>query len=485
MRVAVQANIEQHRGQCEATGPLRVLPENPRYFTDGHGKAIYLTGSHTWSNLVDLGQTDPPPVFNFEGYLDFIKRHNHNLIRLWRWELTKCQYQEGDALRYAEPFPWLRTGPGTALDGKPKFDLSKFDELYFDRLRSRVIAAKEKGIYVLIMLFEGYGMQAFPAPWCWDGHPFNINNNVNGVNGDVDGDGKGLETHTLRVPEITALQKAYVKKAVDVVNDMDNVLYEIANESHSGSDAWQNHMIDYIHSYEANKPKQHPVLYSSALGNGYPPLWASRAEAVSPGWPSTDAGSIPYRDDAPANDGRKVVVSDTDHLWGMGGNYGWVWKSFLRGLNPIFMDPYETEVHWNHPTNSEWGLIRKNMGYTLNYSRKIDLVGMVPRGDLCSTNYCLANPGKEYLIYVSSRHQRRFRWYCRLRLDRWLRWMAGLIGLHETVRVEMLTPSQMYRTEWFNPGTGEAIDGRIPSGGSTRFFTSPFAGDAVLYVYCP
>ena len=30
-----------------ATGPLRVHPTNPRYFTDGSGKAIYLTGSHT------------------------------------------------------------------------------------------------------------------------------------------------------------------------------------------------------------------------------------------------------------------------------------------------------------------------------------------------------------------------------------------------------------------------------------------------------
>ena len=36
--------------------PLRVLSSNPRYFTDGSGKAVYLTGSHTWSNLQDSGQ---------------------------------------------------------------------------------------------------------------------------------------------------------------------------------------------------------------------------------------------------------------------------------------------------------------------------------------------------------------------------------------------------------------------------------------------
>ena len=34
-----------------ATGPLRVHPTNHRYFTDGSGKAILLTGSHTWANF--------------------------------------------------------------------------------------------------------------------------------------------------------------------------------------------------------------------------------------------------------------------------------------------------------------------------------------------------------------------------------------------------------------------------------------------------
>ena len=41
-------------------GPLRVHPSNPRYFADGSGKAVYLTGAHTWNNLVDMGIGDPP-----------------------------------------------------------------------------------------------------------------------------------------------------------------------------------------------------------------------------------------------------------------------------------------------------------------------------------------------------------------------------------------------------------------------------------------
>jgi hypothetical protein len=40
-------------------GPLRIHPGNPRYFIDGDGNAILLTGSHTWSNLQDYGYAEP------------------------------------------------------------------------------------------------------------------------------------------------------------------------------------------------------------------------------------------------------------------------------------------------------------------------------------------------------------------------------------------------------------------------------------------
>lgn len=72
-----------------ASGPLRVHPENPRYFTDdtttanGSLRVVYLTGSHTWANLIDRGPSDPPPAFDFDAYLDFLQQHNHNFIRLW------------------------------------------------------------------------------------------------------------------------------------------------------------------------------------------------------------------------------------------------------------------------------------------------------------------------------------------------------------------------------------------------------------------
>jgi hypothetical protein len=47
--------------QSHFHGLLRAHPDNGRYFADDSGKAIYLTGSHTWANLQDIGLPGDPP----------------------------------------------------------------------------------------------------------------------------------------------------------------------------------------------------------------------------------------------------------------------------------------------------------------------------------------------------------------------------------------------------------------------------------------
>jgi hypothetical protein len=141
-----------------------VSEANPRYFTVASGddrEAIYLTGSHIWNNFHDgMGPgpdcAETPEQFDYDAYLKFLKEHGHNFIRLWRWEQFKSQAAGGGYHLCMTPQPWARTGPGTAKDGKPKFDLESFDQAYFDRLRERVIAAGEAGIYVAVMFFDGW-----------------------------------------------------------------------------------------------------------------------------------------------------------------------------------------------------------------------------------------------------------------------------------------------------------------------------------------
>ena len=56
-------------------------------------------------------------------------------------------------------------------------------------------------------------------------------------------------------------------------------------------------------------------------------LFDSPADWIAPG--------ESYRDNPPAGEGAKVILSDTDHLGGTPGSKDWVWQSFLRGLKKI------------------------------------------------------------------------------------------------------------------------------------------------------
>ena len=432
-----------------ATGPLRVHPENRRYFADASGKAVYLTGAHTWANLVDLGPSDPPARFDFDEYLSFLERYDHNFIRLWTWELMKWDTKANgeNKLHTAFPHAFARTGPGTAADGKPKFDLAKFDPEYFRRLRTRVEAAGKRGIYVSIMLFEGWGMQ-FCAN-AWKMHPMHPGNNVNGVGREV---ARGVDIFTLKHPAIRAIQEQYVRKVVDTVNDLDNVLYEISNENHPPSTEWQYHVIRFVHDYERSKAKQHPVgMTFQYKGGANRTLFDSPADWVSP---NPDGG---YRDDPPAADGRKVVLTDTDHLWGIGGNRTWVWKSFLRGLNPLFMDPYKGEV-LGQKADPRWEPVRKAMGHTLQLSRRLNLATMAPQNALASTGYCLATADKaktRYVVYLPQSGE---------------------------ATVDLSAAKGPLRVEWIDPQTGALRSGIKTEAGPRQRFTAPFSGDTVLSV---
>lgn len=468
-------------------GPLRVHPSNSRYFTDQSGRAIYITGSHTWLTLQDRSLSEPSPPFDYEAYLAFMESYNHNFMRMWAWEEAWGISEIGK--RFHDPNIYQKVGAPSGAEYRPQFDLGRFNQAYFDRMRTRVIAARDRGIYVSIMLFQGWSIEkkeGLRNPWI--GHPFNLTNNINGIDGDPDGDGDGTEVHTLLIPEVLELQEAYVRKVIDTVNDLDNIMYEISNESPTTPEntLWQYHFIELIHRYEAKKAKQHPVLMTWT----FPPaqdnhkLFASPAEAISPGWGGFWKGNADdYRYDPPAADGSKVIISDTDHLWGIGGNHQWAWKSFLRGLNPIFMDPYLDERFRDHPSKVDWEISRKNLGYTLSFSLKMDLSSMTPKNELSSTTYCLADPGNAYLIFLPADHQRRLYWFYWFGLNQWIGVITKFCGWNETAIVDLSASSKSFRVEWFNPRTGKSSDGASIYGGGKSSFTSPFVGDAVLYIY--
>jgi len=444
-----------------ASGPLRVHPTNPRYFTDGSRgpggslRAIYLTGSHTWDNLVDMDRRDPPGAFDFSRYLGMLQKQGHNFIRLWAWDSTTLDSRANGALgkpfvHHAAPQPWLRTGPGLALDGKPKFDLSKHNPAYFARLRSRVQEAGKRGIYVSVMLFEGWGMMhggrergSAPPGWPWRSHPFHKDNNVNGVNGDTDGDDRTGEVHSLAVPAANKVQAAYIRRVVDTVGDLKYVLYEVINEG--GRRDWNRWVIETVRERERQRRVRHPIGLTGHGAERLADMLDGAADWVSPG--RLDG----YGDDPPAWSRERPSLLDTDHIWGVGGSADWVWKAFTRGHNPLFMDPYEGVV-LDEP-RERWEQVRAAMGHARALADRLDLAAMTPRNGLASTGYCLAEPGVAYVAYLPAGGQV----------------VLNLVGISGT-----------FRAEWVHPLTGARIAGPTVEGGAQRSLTAPFGGPAVV-----
>ena len=438
--------------QAQTHGPLRVHPENPRYFTDDSGKAILLAGSHTWPNLVDMGPSDPPPAFDFDAYLAWLKSYGHNFTRGWTWEPTKWDNTRMKAVQWRNgahtvaPHPWPRTGPGLAIDGRPKFDLSQHNPEYLQRIRARLAKARDAGVFVSVMLFEGYGVQ-FQKD-AWPNHPMNPSNNINDVDGDKNGDGKGIEIHQLARKRVTKIQEAYLRWLVTELNEFDNLLFEVSNETHPSSTQWQYHVIRFVKEVEKSLPNQHPVgmTYQNNHGKNQT-LWESPADWISP---NREGG---YRDDPPDGKGVKVVISDTDHLWGVGGDATWVWKTVTRGLNPIFMDTYDGKVLGKVRPQDEGP--RMAMGRAIEYARRMNLARATPRKELSSTGYCLTEPGVTYLVFAAE---------------------GG------DIEVDLTAGDGPFAVEWLSAATDEVARVTSVSGGGKQTLRAPFDGAAVLFL---
>ena len=432
----------------QTNGPLRPHPTNGRYFADATGRAVYLTGSHTWWTLARPAKRNPVSCpehpwhpFSFAAYVDRLASLGHNFLRLWTWESTMYQGFQCGGSQPVKPHPWVRTGPGKAADGRPKFDLRRLNDAYFRRLRSLVEQARARGIYVSVMLFEGWQLQrTHDEPWQWRGHPFRKANNVNRVEGDLNRNGYGTEIHTLANRRILAIQRRYVRRVLAAVADLDNVLIEIANESGHYSTAWQYHMIDFVKGIEAERGGlRHPVgMTFQHRGGDNAALHRSAADWISPYGPE-------YMSDPPASGGGKVIISDTDHHCGLKcKEYSFAWRTFLRGMNPIYMDTWAADP--------EREAVRRALGATRRVADRLDLSAVVPRNELASSGYCLCDPGRTYLAYQPG---------------------FGALGVD-------LRAGGSYAGEWIDPVTGEAVAPTTVAGGAWRWWTPPGGGAAVL-----
>lgn len=403
------------------------------YFSTSDGKAVFLEGDHTWTNNISFSDTGQ---FDFGAYLDLLQGEGANLIRYWNWVDARGALIE----------PFQKTGSG-------KWDLTKFNQDYFDHVARDVDAAGARGTYVSIMAFFDYDPQ---QRYGWSGSVWNGDNNVNGTTTS----NTGIEQSD---PVALPLQQAYLAKLLDTVGYKTNVLWEIANEPQNAQAAvdWENTLVNFIHQYQSDHGLlAQPVGVTSAFPEGNqseinPMISATNADWISPnGWED-------YQSNPPEATGARVQIIDSDHTFGIGGDADWVWKQFTRGHGGVnVMDdmkgtglPGTFDLGGDYEAGeTQERLALREISEVL---KLIDVTAMRPNGALSSTGYALADPAQGSFVVLAP--------------------SGG------TVTVDLSAASGVpLQARWVDVrGGGMSSPTALTGGDAAQAFTAP-SGDAVL-----
>ncbi len=237
--------------------PISLHPENPRYFLWKGKPTILITSGEHYGAVLNMD-------FDYRTYLRTLAADGLNHTRTWAGTYREVPGSFGITGNTLAPLPgryicpWARSGqPGYAHGGN-KFDLAKWDEDYFKRLKDFMTEAQKAGVVVELNL------------WCpnydeglWKASPMHASNNVNGV-----GTCGREEVYTLKHPDLLDVQVAATRKLVRELKDFDNLYYEIANEPYFAGVTleWQGRIADVIAEAEKDFPRKH--LISQNIANG-------------------------------------------------------------------------------------------------------------------------------------------------------------------------------------------------------------------------
>lgn len=150
--------------------------------------------------------------FDAEAFLETLAAHNINLTRFFLILPWPVEPPRPNLL------PFARTGR--------KYDLRRFDEQFFVRLRSVVKTAERLGIVCQVCLFDRCGL-AIADRRAWPNNPYNADCNVNGM---LKGGKGGYPLFCQVEGPIAEINAAFIRKVVETIGDCPNVIYEIINE---------------------------------------------------------------------------------------------------------------------------------------------------------------------------------------------------------------------------------------------------------------
>ena len=422
-------------GNPASQKPIALHPENPHYFLYEDKATILITSGEHYGAVLNQD-------FNYVTYLEELSKDGLNLTRTFTGAYVESEGAFKIEHNTLAPVPgkficpWRRSEvPGYARGGN-KFDLTKWNEEYFTRLKDFMGEAEKRNIIVELALFC-----PFYEDIHWSLSPMNSSNNVNGV-----GPTDRLDVYTSdKSKGLLQVQETLVRKLVHELKDYSNLIYEICNEPYFGGVTmeWQHHIASIIQEEEKDFPQKH--LISQNIANkklkienphpgvsvfnfhyAYPPIPVAQNFHLNKVIGDNETGFEGTADSTYRKEGWSFILAG-------GALYNNLDYSFTAGNeNGTFKYP-ETQPGGGTPA------LRKQLGYLKNFIAGFDFLKMRPDSTIVTDNFALskksqvlAEEGRQYAVYVFGQ---------------------GLI------RIELSIPSGTYRVEFMDPSTGKLEQG--------------------------
>jgi hypothetical protein len=493
--------------------PIGLHPENPRYFLYKAKPLVLITATEHYGAVVNRN-------FDYIAYLDDAAQKRQTLSRCF---LLFRELQVFDPAAHEKPMnphspckplpgeyvsPFVRSGPGFATDGYPKFDLNQWNPEYFERLHGFLTAAQERDVIIELTLFSNTYSDAV-----WGLNPLNIQNNINGI-----GDIPWQDYISRRDAALMERQMAYVSKVVEEVNGYDSFYFEVCNEpfttraglypetgfaTQSEIDGWQEAVRARIRTTEAGLPKKH-LIFQVPVEN-----WRTdTALEQILGEESVDAinlheyQQLTYKDSilAPLSrvTQRDLRLARIQHLWTAVHETGkpfvfdednaatsfldeesWIvhrkraWATVCCGGHYNMID-FSIQVGGQEAgTPASQATIRNWMKNLSAFIHEVDFVRMGPDPDFASETpsdtiaITLSQPGQAYVIYVADKRE----------VD------DPTLGQPCQGRLAFTLPDGNYSASLYSPADGSYQGQTVElAGGESSIELKPFTHDIVVHI---
>jgi hypothetical protein len=441
-----------------AVAPIALHPGNPHYFLYKERPAILITSGEHYGAVLNLD-------FDYATYLETLASDGLNLTRVFTGAYVEpvgaFKIEQNTLAPKPDRFicPWPRSATPGYANGGNKFDLSKWNDEYFTRLKDFVEQAEKRNVIVELALFC-----PFYEDSQWQLSPMNDANNINGG-----GPSDRKHVYTLdKSKRLLEVQETLVRKIVNELKDYSNLIYEICNEPYFGGVTmeWQHHIADVIR--EAEKDFTHRHVISQNVANG--------SKRIEDPHPFISVFNFHYATPPRAvaqNYHLNKVIGDNET--GFNGNAdktyrkeGWAFilagGGLYNNLDYSFTAEHE-DGSFQYPSTQPGGgtaRLRKQLSYLQNFISKFDFLSMRPDSMLVTNRsqfasaHALAEPGKQYALYINGK------------------------GPHH---LDLSLSAGTYDLEYLDPATGSIQRGQaFTSSGAVKLTTPAYQEDVAIRI---